>query len=677
VRVDVAGYLRSRGVSFKSAGPRNVHTQCIFCDEPPDKRGRLYINIDPDAEVAGLYMCHICGARGSLTTLKRHFGDKVRDYDLDQQTRNELLSASALYYAAQLNQYSEVITYLKGPERGLHTETLKAHQIGYAPMAVTHDLATNTTTTEWPNRLFRHLRDRGYATADILATGLCQERDHHIVDSLGGMITIPYHVAGNVTAIRGRTWPHTEDDFDAWLGDPYPPFKAKYKTCSGTSTRLFNTDAVWNTDEIYAAEGEMDAMVLEQNGYPAIGVPGADAWQENWDDYLHNLKRVWLVYDRDAAGEKGADKLGARIGPKVRQVHLSEPGVKCDPTMFFAQHTVADFEAILTAARRGGALVTVNEAIDEFDAIQSQPGVKFNWELLDIMINPGLQAGQIMVLLAKTNTGKTLMLLNLLHRVRTVAAQQDFKILFLSLEQTRGEWWDRARRIHRFYNINETAADAADWWKDHILIIDRNRVSEPDLRQHIDDFAYEMGSLPHLLAIDYLGYWARSFRGEAYQRTSDAVMALKALAGEYRIPLIVPHQVSRVGRDGEEFGGDAGRDSGVVEETADFVLTMWKPDNALGREAEERTGKVHLRISKSRHGGRGQLLTMQEGPISLVMVPDGDPLCARARKEIVWKQDYRSSWDEAVFRHRTGIEGHLEPDDFNPPTPPGQPAAIF
>jgi hypothetical protein len=662
--VDVAEYLRKRGVAFKPADARNVHAACWYCDEDPSSRGRLYINIDPNAEVQGLFMCHRCGAKGSLASLKKHFGDSTNEYELDSQIRVEIHNVAAQYYVSQLGYFAEVVTYLKGPERGLHVETLKAHQIGYAPMEITHDLATDTTTTTWPKRLYSHLRSEGYETKDILATGLCHERDNTIVDALGGMVTIPYVTAGNVVAIRGRTWPFDEDDFTRWMGDPYTPAKAKYKTCSGTGTRLYGTDACWGATEVFITEGEFDALVLRQQGYPAMGVPGAAAWQESWDDYLTPLKRVWLVYDRDAAGEKGANKLAERIGTKIRRVHLSEEGSKCDPTTFFAEHDAADFRKLLDEASKGGMLVTVTEAVEEFVVIQAMPGIKFGWELLDVMITPGLQAGQIMMLLAKTGTGKSLLLFNLLHLIRMVPEQENMKILLLSLEQTRGEWWDRARRIHRFYNMNSDEREAQRWWEGNILLVDQNRVSEAQLRQVLDDFEYQMGSLPDIVAIDYLGYWARSFRGEAYERTSAAAMALKSITKDYRIPMIVPHQVSRVGRVGEEFGADAARDSGVVEETADFLLTMWNPDNIVGRDEEEKSGQVHLRIAKSRHGGDGQLLTMQRAPISLAMVPAGDPLCAAARLEMDWKQTYRSTWAEAVFRHRTGVEGKLDPDAF-------------
>lgn len=1067
---DVAGYLRAKGLALKPAGARNIHTACVFCGEDPAARGRLYINIDPGAEILGLHYCHLCGTKGSLTTLKRHFGDQPAEEELDGQVRAEILRVAVEHYRAQLAQYPEVLDYLTGPQRGLTVPTIERHELGYAPMEISYDGATGVTTTRTSRMLYSHLRKQ-FDAGDILATGICQKRDDgEIVDALTGMIVIPYRTANTVVSLRGRTWPFTEDDFQAWNSETYKPFKAKYKTCAGTGTRLFNTDACWDTDEVYITEGEFDALILEQQGYRAVASPGAESWQETWDDYLTPLKRVWIVYDRDVAGEKGANKLIDRFGGKARRVHLSEEGEKCDPTMFFADHDRDDFEKVLDQVRKGEFLVTVDEAIDEFTRIQSEPGLQFGWELLDIMIAPGLQAGQVMVLLAKTNTGKSLMLFNLMQLIRMVPGQEDRKMLLLSLEQTRGEWWDRARRIHRFYNIHSDEAEARRWWMHNAMLVDRNRLSEAQFRQIIEDFAYQMGRVPDLMTVDYLGYWARSFRGEAYERTSQAIMALKAIAKEYRIPMIVPHQVSRVGRDGEEFSADAARDSvtgdtlitladgrrlpikdlvdtqpdvvavgpdnrfttrkaervwckgerdvfevttrsgrrlrctaehplftvegwkalsdltvddqiavprdlpvagtspfphaeltgaliadggltrspltftkgnddirahvanlaeefgigvvgkkgepltivfsegnrggipnplteyirsigcwgltspvrrvpddlwsaplvdvaaflrgiwscdgsitnrgltytsaseglardllalllrfgissdlhqeayqaggykqgtfwrlavrssrdviqfakwigligakgaaldqlalrsestgtdrwdalpravwdhihrvrrrrgltwaetfggtgvderrgvarsralriaevlnddwlrnlatghlrfepvvdirpagrelvydmtvrglanfvaneilvknsGVIEETADFLITMWNPDNSLGRSEEEKTGVVHMRIAKSRHGGRGQLLSMQSGPISLVMVPEGDPRCAMARREIDWKRQYRSTFEEAVFRHRTGIEGVLETNGNRP-----------
>lgn len=997
---DVLGYLQSKGLLLKRADARNVHTACFFCDEPSDARGRLYINTDPDADIPGLYLCHRCGAKGSIATLKRHFGDQVREDEVDSLVRSEILNRAAAYYQAQLGDYPEVLRYLKGPQRGLSMETIAKHQIGYAPMDQEQDLATGNITVNRPRSLYAFLRAEGYEPKDILGSGLCYKdsKRERVMDSLGGMVTIPYHVAGNVVAIRGRTWPFSEADFNEWEGTEYEPPKGKYKTCAGTEARLFNSDSMWGRDEVTLTEGELDALVLEQEGFAAVGVPGAQAWQDAWDEYIKPLKRAYLIFDRDSAGEKAATKLVDRFGSKVRRVHLSEEGTKCDPTEWIAQgHTAEDLRQLIDAANQGGLLVTVRQAITEFAAIQGQAGIKFGWELLDTMISPGLLSAQIMIPLAKTGSGKghpldtevptpnglrrwgdlevgdevfgsdgsptkvvgvydrgtlqtyrvnfsdgasvevdgdhvwtveyrygahrqwvrkdlstrellesdlrhnreyryripmcapvrrayselpvepytlgaliangyfgtsatlttpdadvaarvagsyqltprklpegacpayivrgvigkiralglavrsaekfipevylnagighrvallqglldgdgssrakwgrnnvlyftssrrladdvvqlvtslggtavqswtqrpngapegrlsimlrdgfrafssarksaenasgryktgphrsivsiepagnkeircisvdasdslylvtaqhvvthnTLILLNIMHSVRQQPGQEEAKILFISLEQTRGEWWDRARRIHRFYDLESNDAEAEAWWQDCILLVDQNRVSDAEVRQILEDYDYRMGKMPDLVCVDYLGYWARSFKGEAYQRTSDAIMALKAIAKDYRVPIITPHQVSRGAHEGMEFQSDSARDSGAVEETADFVLAMWAPDNQMGRAEAERTGMLHARLAKSRHGGRGQLFSFQFAPLSLAIVPEGHVLAGRARKEVFWQNEYRDTWEAAVYRHITGFEGMLSRDQL-------------
>jgi hypothetical protein len=172
------------------------------------------------------------------------------------------------YYHDSLVRWASVAAYLKGPERGLHADTIDSRLIGYAPMEITYDVTTGTRTIERPRHLYAHLITLGYRPSDIIATGVCQDHDGRIIDSLAGMITIPYLVAGQVVTIRGRTWPHTDADFATWEFGSYTPPKGKYKTLGGTSARLYGTDAVWTNKEVCICEGEFDALILEQIGYP-------------------------------------------------------------------------------------------------------------------------------------------------------------------------------------------------------------------------------------------------------------------------------------------------------------------------------------------------------------------------------------------------------------------------
>lgn len=258
-----------------------------------------------------------------------------------------------------------------------------------------------------------------------------------------------------------------------------------------------------------------------------------------------------------------------------------------------------------------------------------------------------------------TNSGKTMTLLNIFQRSTMVQNQQNAKILFVSLEQTRGDWFERARRIWNFYNLDCDPQDvnkaAIDYWEPRLRLVDKNRITPDEFCTLLGEYQEQMGSRPDLVAVDYLGYWARAFPGrDRYTQVGDAIMELKAIAKEFRIPIIAPHQVNRSAEFGEEFSIDQARDSGAIEETADFVASLWNPDSLKGTNEDNRTGTLNMMIGKSRHGGKGQKVKLQFGYMTLVVLPADDPDARKARNEIGWSLDSRLNWTDAIRAHATG-----------------------
>lgn len=646
---DVRGYLEKKGLHLRRAGGDEVHTHCFFCGESERERGRLYINVDPVAPIPGLFHCKLCDKRGALPTIMRHFGDQPERGEIEDDRsliRRDIIAEAAAFYHEQLSDHEEAYAWLRGPERGLTLETIVERQLGYAPTA--------------GRALLQHLRDKGFKRSDIEATGLVSVDDKgRTIDSLVGMVTIPYTVAGNVVQIRGRKWPY----------DPEVD-EQKYKTPKGGNVRLYNTDALWHlegTNDIIIAEGEFDALVIHQLGFVnVVALPGANVWQDAWDAYLTDVRRVFTLFDADDAGASGLRKLTERHGAKLRQIDLSEGRGKLDPTTWVAQGGTANVFARFMRHSANSLLVSVDEAFAEWLEVQSQPGLRFGVEMLDGMIHPGLLPGQVLVVLAKSGTGKTLFLLNVFERMRQVPDQENLKILFLSLEQTRGEWWERARRIHRFYNLGGSDTDSLDYWRDNLYIVDKNRLSEAEISVILDDFEDRVGEPPDLLALDYLGYFAQSFTGERYARVSDAIMGLKGIGKDRRIPVITPHQVSRIAKYGEEPDADAARDAGVVEETADFLFLLWTQDHLLNRPDEAKTGTVQLKIGKSRHGGRGTKIAFQFGPSTLTLVPQGDTRADLCRQELKY-ESFCEPWERTILRHRglLPVGDHASSGDFD------------
>lgn len=638
---DVAGYLVSKGLTLRHATKSNVNVACPFHGEDPRKRGRLYVNVDPDADIPGLFLCHVCGEKGSLTKLKRFYGDPVGNGNDPGESHYDLFRDAADYYHQTLWQTPEALAYLHGPKRGLTDETIKRFRLGWAD-----------------GKIEKHLLSRGFTIDDMKSSGLLLRNG---TEFFSGVITIPYTINHVCVGLRQKE------------------LTGKYKQPAGWTQRLFNLDAAYRKPkEIILCEGEFDTMLAEQLGYAALGVPGAGQWQDHWNDYLDEARRVFVVFDNDEAGYRGAEKIKASVGDKVR-VAIVPPVVGDDDandlSAWVAEqgHTVADLNAHL-AENRQSLLVSVRSARDEYEMMENVPGIKFGHRRMDMLLSPGLRPWQVAIVLAKTNVGKTLWTINTFALM--AMSQPELRMLFVSLEQTRGEWFDRIQRIYAFHNqylvpsdfnqlpqFKTTVKDATEaYWEPRFKMADVNRMSPEQLLALVDDYEEEMGEKPGVIAIDYLGYWARSFKGEEYERMTNAIMEVKAIAKEIKIPIICPHQVNRGAEFGQRFDISKARGSGAIEETADLIFNLSGVDSGTDPMGVDwPKGTVACEIGKTRAGGKDEIVHYQRGYSSLVMLPCEPNVDFLEERRLAGAEfdetNKEKPWDEVLWQHRLKMPG--------------------
>src|SRR5206468_10813783 len=111
-----------------------------------------------------------------------------------------------------------------------------------------------------------------------------------------------------------------------------------------------------------------------------------------------------------------------------------------------AGHDATDVLRLMSQAS-GKRIHSVAEAGAAFRAYRAtNTGLQTGWHQLDAVLAPGLLPGQVVFLLAKTGTGKTLILCNLAYQMRRK------NILFVSLEMTREEVYHRLARIYWHYH---------------------------------------------------------------------------------------------------------------------------------------------------------------------------------------------------------------------------------
>ena len=79
----------------------------------------------------------------------------------------------------------------------------------------------------------------------------------------------------------------------------------KYKGLPHEWARVYNVRAIPTAgSEIHVAEGELDAVILNQAGYPAIGLPGATQWRRHHARMLAGFSKIYVWGDPDEAGAK-------------------------------------------------------------------------------------------------------------------------------------------------------------------------------------------------------------------------------------------------------------------------------------------------------------------------------------------------------------------------------------
>lgn len=128
-----------------------------------------------------------------------------------------------------------------------------------------------------------------------------------------GRLSIPYITPTGIVQIRFRAIPYT-----GVPGDPEP--SPKMKSEAGAGSTIYNSVALSSGETTLAVcEGEFDTMSAVGAGIPAIGIPGANAWQDIYSRLLR-YRKIIVLADNDDHGEgmKFAEKVqnstrGARI----------------------------------------------------------------------------------------------------------------------------------------------------------------------------------------------------------------------------------------------------------------------------------------------------------------------------------------------------------------------------
>lgn len=78
---------------------------------------------------------------------------------------------------------------------------------------------------------------------------------------------------------------------------------------------LFNSEILKIVDKVFISEGLIGTMVLSQHGLPSVSMNmGCDSFAPEWIKYFPRIKEIYLLFDRDSAGDFGAKRTAKILG---------------------------------------------------------------------------------------------------------------------------------------------------------------------------------------------------------------------------------------------------------------------------------------------------------------------------------------------------------------------------
>ena len=207
---------------------------------------------------------------------------------------------------------------------------------------------------------------------------------------------------------------------------------------------------------------------------------------------------------------------------------------------------------------------------------------RFGIRALDEATLGGARPGNLVTLIGKTHTGKSLLAMNM------VAKNRKHRTLWVSPDETESMFWGRYAAIRLEVGqkdwINRLIReDPIAWERTSQIIADENNLHFESTGMSVDDLDKALriattqmwdGQRPEVLIYDYLELIRGGGAGDAASVQSK-IESIKQLVSDWRIIGVVIHQSGRgAGNRGQAGGIDSGRFASTSE--SHFVIETWR-----------------------------------------------------------------------------------------------------
>lgn len=268
----------------------------------------------------------------------------------------------------------------------------------------------------------------------------------------------------------------------------------------------------------------------------------------------------------------------------------------------------------------------------------------------------GVAGGELFVLIARAGSFKTAFLQNMLLNH---SQNNDVIVPFFSIEMPVASVTERfhqivsgtsGREVEDFYQKLPDSQEFLDGLEKDFkhrlrnLLVIPTRVGIMDIVRYTQLIEKKWGRPVGAIGIDYLGLMEGKGK-DAYAKVSQVVADLKAMAKALNLPVVVISQTSRKGGHGEiEIEMDMARDSGAIEENADFALGMYSipadPKDqgqqaafAAQQEDEDVPSIVICKVLKNRKGPANKRFVLDLEKSTFRILEEARPYTPKTQKK--------------------------------------------
>ena len=279
------------------------------------------------------------------------------------------------------------------------------------------------------------------------------------------------------------------------------------------------------------------------------------------------------------------------------------------------------FEATQSQKRRGVNHISLGMGayLEELERRINNPvevvGLATGYIDLDKKLN-GLRPQELIVIAGRPGMGKTAEMIGMLDQMSVTRGKRG---IFFSLEMSEAELRERLlSRRSKIPSLKLSRGDLNETEKERMYEA-AGRISQAPI--YIMDAAAQTPALIRAecfrqqvttgldyILVDYLGLMQVPGVGSRYEKVSDAARAMKNLAKELEVPVILASQLNR----SVEMRGDKRpqlsdlRDSGEIEEAADAVIMLYR-DEYYKEEDSKYPNIGENIIAKQRNGPTGTI----------------------------------------------------------------------